>query len=86
MDEQELLGHRKRLLAQLGLCQQRYATTKDDKWVDRQLACDQVIATIDNSLVLEHGLRRLFEVLQADLINDTARQIVEGAGPGDQGA
>jgi hypothetical protein len=74
--ETELNDHRKSILGQLALFERQYEVTKDDKWLDRQIALQQTLAAIDNSLVLEHGLHKLWALLKTNLINDTVDEIL----------
>jgi hypothetical protein len=74
--DNEIRDHQKRIFAQLSYCEHQYLTTKDEKWMDRGIALNAVLATIDQTLVLEYGLHRLFDVLKTDLINDTVKQLV----------
>ena len=73
----EIADHKKKIFAQIVLCQQQYNTSQDGRWIDRQIALEQVLATIDQTLLLEYGFHKLWEVLKLRVIDDVAKQILE---------
>jgi hypothetical protein len=77
MHIKEVEDHKRNIVAQLALCQHQLNISQDGRWIDRQIELEKVLATIDQTLVIEHGLERLFAVLKVRAIDDTVKQILD---------
>jgi hypothetical protein len=61
----EIDDHKKRIYTQLLFCLNKQMQQPDeDKWIDREIALHQAMALVDQTIVLEYGLLRIWEALQ----------------------
>jgi hypothetical protein len=77
----QIAAHKKSIIGQIGLCQEQYRQTNDAQWIDRQIALEGVLAQIDNTVVLEYGLHKLWELLKlnkTDVINAEINKVLSG--------
>jgi hypothetical protein len=61
---QELEEQKKRINAHIVACWHRYAESNDGKEIDRVIALEQVLATINNGLEIGWAGYKLWEALQ----------------------
>jgi hypothetical protein len=77
MHIKEVEDHKRNILAQIALCQHQLNISQDGRWIDRQIELEKVLATIDQTLVLEYGMQKLWELLKLKVIDAVAQQILD---------